>query len=110
MDVRHYRSPAGGDPVAKYLDRLSAKEAGRLTASLVAIEEADTLEGAAVDTRHIRERLWELKVGEHRVFFVLITGPTLILLHAYKKQGQKAPKQEIATALARMKEVLSHDP
>ena len=41
-----------------------------------------------------------------RVFYVMIDGPEMVLLHAYKKQSQKAPQSEIDTAEKRMKEVL----
>jgi phage-related protein len=40
------------------------------------------------------------------VFYVLVTGPELVLLHAYRKQSQKAPRGEIEIAMRRMKEVL----
>lgn len=40
---------------------------------------------------------------------VTVTGPMMVLLHAYKKKGQKAPVKEIETAIRRMKEVL-HEP
>jgi len=40
------------------------------------------------------------------VFYVVVSGPTMVLLHAYKKQGRKAPPREIAVAEQRMREVL----
>ena len=50
--------------------------------------------------------LWEIKVDAQRVFYVLIGGPTVVLLHAYRKQGQKAPRRELDVARERMKQVL----
>jgi phage-related protein len=44
--------------------------------------------------------------ASHRIFYVTVTGPMIVLLHAYKKKSQKAPVQEIETAVRRMKEVL----
>ncbi|GAN32688.1 phage-related protein [Candidatus Brocadia sinica JPN1] len=32
----------------------------------------------------------------------------MVLLHAYKKQSQKAPQHEIETALCRMKDILEN--
>ena len=46
-------------------------------------------------------------MGQQRVLFVLIAGPTMVLLHGYTKGSQRAPKREIETALVRMKDVLS---
>ncbi len=51
-------------------------------------------------------KLWELKVSRHRIFYVLVMGPEMVLLHAYKKQGRKAPRGEIDLAKTRLKEVL----
>ncbi len=104
--VRRYVTPAGADPVAKWLDALPAREAARVVAAPLAIEELGR-EGSGVATRPVRGRLWELKVGAQRVFFVLVGGPTMVLLHGYSKGSQRAPKHEIETALSRMKDVLA---
>ena len=104
MNVLRYRSAAGADPVGKYLDRLPAREAGEVADALVALEEEGLK--AQVNTRQVRGRLWELKVRDHRIFFVVISGPQLVLLHAYRKSGQKAPPREIDTAASRMEDIL----
>jgi phage-related protein len=106
--VRRYVTPAGADPVAKYLDDLAAREAARVVAATQAIEECG-LDESGVKTRQVRGRLWELKVGAQRVFFVLLAGPSMVLLHGYTKGRQRAPKREIETALARMKDVLGSE-
>ncbi|MBI5198373.1 MAG: type II toxin-antitoxin system RelE/ParE family toxin [Nitrospirae bacterium] len=59
--------------------------------------------------RQIRGKLWELRISRHRVFYVIIDAEMMVLLHAYKKQGQKAPAHELETALRRMKEVLEEE-
>lgn len=56
--------------------------------------------------RQIRGKLWELRISRTRIFYVVVVGDTMVLLHAYKKQGQKAPTREIETATRRMAEVL----
>jgi len=57
--------------------------------------------------RQIEGKLWEIKIGSHRVFYVMIDGEEMVLLHAYKKQQQKLPIKERETALRRLKELLS---
>ena len=58
---------------------------------------------------HFRQigKLWEIKVSAHRVFYVVIEENEMVLLHAYKKQGQKLPIKERDIAIRRMKELLS---
>jgi phage-related protein len=53
--------------------------------------------------------LWEFYIeagASHRIFYVVVNGPMIVLLHSYKKQNQKAPTREIKIAERRMKEVL----
>ena len=61
---------------------------------------------APVSMRQIRGNLWELRISRTRIFYVIIESYTMILLDAYKKQGQKAPDWEIETALRRMAEFI----
>jgi phage-related protein len=53
---------------------------------------------------HIEGPLWELRAGAGRLFCFMDTGERFILLHAYRKKSQKAPRREIDTALRRMRE------
>ena len=103
MEVYYYTS-GERQPVREYIDALPTDERGVVLATLLDIEERD-LAGTAV-TRHIEGKLWELKITRHHIFYVLIVGPVMVLLHAYKKQGQKAPPRELAVARKRMEEIL----
>lgn len=105
MIVRFYTTPSGASPVEKYLDKLGGVEAEKVLAAILDIA-TNGLQGTTVSLRQIDGKLWEMRVSKQRVFYVVIDGPQLILLHAYKKQGQKAPRHEIATATKRMNEVL----
>ena len=59
-----------------------------------------------VAKRQIQGKLWELRISKTRIFYVMIGSNTMILLHTYKKQSQKAPRHEIETALRRMRDML----
>jgi phage-related protein len=66
-----------------------------------------------VGFRQITSKLWEIKIttvgAGYRIFYVTLKKDILILLHAYKKQLQKAPKKEIAIAEKRLIEVLNNE-
>ncbi len=47
-----------------------------------------------------------MKLSTDRLFYIVLDGPEIIVLHGYKKQGQKAPRREIETAERRMRELL----
>ncbi|RKI73116.1 type II toxin-antitoxin system RelE/ParE family toxin [Corallococcus sp. AB049A] len=108
LKVSFYATPGGGSPVQKYLRALADHEAAPLYACLRDIE-VHGLKGTTASLRAIQGKLWELKVGRHRIFYVLITGPEMVLLHACKKQGQKARKEDLDLSKSRMKEVLEAD-
>ncbi len=65
------------------------------------------LKDSGVDARQIEGKLWELRIDATRIFYVVVSGPELVLLHACLKQGQMAPRREIETALERMWQFLN---
>jgi phage-related protein len=108
LAVVYYRSAAGNEPVREYLSDLADEELALIESALDDLR-ANGVDAANVTMRHIDGKLWELKLSAHRIFYVVIDGPTLVLLHAYRKQGQKAPRRELEVATKRMKEVLHNE-
>jgi phage-related protein len=108
VKVSFYVTPGGGNPVQRYLLALDDHEAAPLFATLKDLE-LHGLKNTTASLRVIEGKLWELKVGRHRIFYVLVLGPEMVLLHACKKQSQKARKEDLDLAKARMKEVLEAD-
>jgi phage-related protein len=102
MNVVYFKLTSGKEPVRQYIDSLPNDLAAQVLAALKDIEEHG-IDKALVTCRQIEGKLWEIKIAAQRVFYVLIQGPTVVLLHAYKKQGQKAPKKELSVAKKRMK-------
>lgn len=112
MKVKFYQKSSGKCPVAEFLGELSAEERARITGCLSNVERLG-FDSPRVDFRQIRGSLWEIKIkthrGGYRLFYVCLQGKNTVLLHAYKKQPQKAPKKEIETAERRMLEVIENE-
>ena len=89
-----------------YINSLAKPERARVLEALDQIERRG-LAAIRVQFRQIEGKLWEIKIGSHRVFYVMIDGEEMVLLHAYKKQQQKLLIKEREIALRRMKELLS---
>ena len=71
--------------------------------------EEDGFDGCSAVARQIEGKLWELKLSQNRYFYVLfalVGDEYLTILHGYKKQSQKAPRNEIEVARKRMKRQL----
>ena len=105
LTVTFYADASGHKPVADYLRALPAPERARLAEALWRIQ-AYGLSGSGVATRQLEGKLWEVKVSAQRAFYVLVTSEEMVVLHAYTKKSQRAPRSEIDLALRRMKEVL----
>jgi phage-related protein len=99
-------------PVVDFIDKLPSKDQARIVACLKSIEELG-FDCPRVEFRQITGKLWEIKIStagsRYRIFYVTIKRKLLVLLHAYKKQSQKAPKKELAIAEKRLMEVLNDE-
>jgi len=104
--VTLFREASGRSPVLEYIQSLAKPERARVLEGLEQVERRG-LDAVRVQFRQIEGKLWEVKIGSHRVFYVIIEKGEMVLLHAYKKQGQKLPVKERDIAIRRMKELLS---
>ena len=93
--------------VSNYIDKLPKEQSAIIYAVLEDIKQYG-LQAPLVSMRQIKGKLWEIKISQTRIFYVVIEGNKMVLLHVYKKQSQKAPQHEIETALSRMKDVIKN--
>jgi phage-related protein len=105
MHLRYYTTARGVRPVADYINRLSRADQAVVAAALVEIAERG-FAARGVTFQQIAGKLWEVRIGPHRVFYVLLRPEEMLLLHAYRKQSQKAPPRHLEIARRRMLEVL----
>lgn len=87
VKVRFFITAAGATPVLDYIDSLDARDAAPVLAAVRDLE-VNGLAGVGVVMRQLDGKLWELKVSQQRVRYVVLAGPEMVLLHAYKKQSQ----------------------
>lgn len=63
-------------------------------------------------SRHIKGKIRELRVdlarNRFRIFYFLYIGKTIVLLHAFKKDSQKTPMNELMKAEERLNEVIDY--
>jgi phage-related protein len=106
MRVTFFKTSSGRSPVLEFIQGLAKPERARLFEALDEVERHG-LDAVRVQFRQIEGKLWEIKVSTHRIFYVVIEREEMVLLHVYKKQGQKLPIKERDIATRRMKELLS---
>ena len=108
--IKYWRNPTGRAPVETYVDIIDSKEErAELLSVLKGIQENGT-NAIGVEFRQIEGKLWELKMrihrNQHRIFYVVLKGNEMVLLHGYLKKSQKAPLKEIQAAKQRLKTII----
>jgi len=107
MGVFTYHTSGGKDIILEYIDNLPKDESALAYAILDQLERYGFDALQYLDTRQVRNKLWEIKFRrQNRIFYVTVEGKNVYLLHACKKQKERAETFEIETAEKRMKEVV----
>jgi phage-related protein len=108
MRLAFYTTPSGRKPVIDYIKKQAKHERVGLIEALEMIE-IHGFEAPRMSFRQIMGKLWEIKIERklsHRIFYAAVVKGEIVLLHAYQKKSQKAPKKEIDLAHRRMKEII----
>ena len=111
--IEFYKTASGRVPVIDYVRELEKNSKHREIAQIWLYIGYLSEYGFAVNNhfpetiRKVQGDLYELRPGSNRVFFFHVVGNRIVLLHAYKKQSQKAPKKEIEKAEREMKDCIN---
>ena len=89
--------------ITNYIDKLSAKERLEIYDIRQEIRKHGMDAFEKIDTRQLRGKLWEIRVSQTRIMYVIVDTNGVAFLHICKKQKGKAEKQEIEKALERAK-------
>ena len=108
--VVSYIDPRRRTPVEEYLDRLPVKDRARVI-RVIELLETYGAELRMPHARHLRRKLWELRVDarptSYRVIFAALPGRQFVLLHMFAKKTDTTPSQEIENAERRMADYLA---
>ncbi len=112
MELKFYTTDSGRAPVDDFISGLDKQVRAKILSCLENVQKLG-LNSPMVEFRQIDGKLWEIKIktkgGGFRLFYVYLKTDLLVLLHAYKKQTQKAPTKEMEIATKRLKEVMSNE-
>lgn len=112
-EVVFYEDARGQRPVSDWLTDLDAKARARIVRTLGLLEKFGTQLGMP-HSRHLRGKLWELRIGvgrrDYRVIYAAFVLRQFILLHGFTKQTAKTPTRELETAERRFADYLSRHP
>ena len=103
MDIYDYTTRGGKNVITNYIDKLSAKERLEIYDIRQEIRKHGMDAFEKIDTRQLRGKLWEIRVSQTRIMYVIVDTNGVAFLQICKKQKGKAEKQEIEKALERAK-------
>lgn len=104
MITEFYKKESGESPVEDFIDTLEKSLQSKVVRSLERLEDcaANINEVAKLlNTRQIKGKLWELKIDNVRLFYV-IKNNEIHFLHGFIKKTIKTPNKEKNVALSRM--------
>jgi phage-related protein len=105
--LEFFETARGDRPVAEYLEGLPLEERAKMIRGLDRLAEFGTALTMPEVRRMKGSDLWELRIrgcNHHRVFYVVVIGRQILLLHAFAKRSQRTPKRELQTAETRLRE------
>ncbi len=101
IKVTYFETVRGDQPVRGYIDSLPDKERAKVKALIDYLSEKVVLNEPHAKKISGYPGLYELRPGNHRVFYCYHEG-RVVLLHAFRKKSDKTPQREIETACNRM--------
>lgn len=104
MEILDYCTEGGKNLIKEYLSNLPISERtyGYGIRHKIIKEGLKAFEG--LNTRQLNGKLWEIKLFDNRIMYVILDKDTVHFLHACKKQKGKAEKFELNKAINRAKE------
>ena len=103
--IIYYETIEGVEVVESEMKSFGPKIFARILRTVDMLEEFG-LELAGDYVKHVREKIWELRVSKYRVLYFAFAGKRFILLRAFMKTTDKTPRGEIKIAEERMEDYL----
>ncbi len=102
MRVAYFETERGDLPVRDYIESLPERERAKTKALIAHLAERTTLREPHAKKIVGYTGLYELRPGDHRIFYCYHEGMA-VLLHAFRKKSNKTPQREIDVAYHRMR-------
>lgn len=95
MDIYDYTTSGGKDLIMEYVDALPAETKTEILAIRQLITDKGTEAFSLLVTRQLYKKLWEIKISQERIMYVIKDQDSVYFLNICKKQKGKAEKQEL---------------
>jgi len=94
MTVHEWKTAGGKNEIAEYFKKLTEYEQAEYNSTKYAIETTGYSAFKGLNTRQLRGKLWEIKISQNRIMYVIADSENVYFLHACKKQKGKAEQKD----------------
>lgn len=103
MEIYDYATSGGKNLITEYIDSLPKNERLAIYDVRDKIREYGLFAFVNLNTRQLHGKLWEIKIFQTRIMYVIASSDIVFFLHICKKQKGKAEKVELDKAIKRAK-------
>lgn len=111
LNIYFYYKANNTSPIYQYYLELDIKIRRKILAYIALLIKNNGRLGMPY-TRHIEGKIWELRIdfnkNFHRIFYFILDGKKIILLHGFNKKTNKTPQKEINKAINHQKNYLKN--
>ena len=104
MDIYDYTTSGGKNLILDYIDKLPDALKTEVLDVRQLIREKGIEAFSLLTTRQLYKKLWEIKISQERIMYVIKDSDSVYFLNICKKQKGKAEKQELEKAKKRARE------
>ena len=101
MEIYDYTTSGGKNVIIDYIDKLPNAERLAIYDIREHIRKNGLVAFEDLNTRQLQGKLWEIKVSQTRIMYVVINSDGVAFLHICKKQKGKAELIDLRKAISR---------
>ena len=103
MNIYDYTTSGGKNLITEYIDSLPISERTEILAIRQLINDMGINAFSLLTTRQLYKKLWEIKISQERIMYIIQSQDAVYFLNICKKQKGKAEKMELEKAKKRAK-------
>lgn len=103
MEIYDYTTSGGKDVIMAYIDDLPPAERAEILSVRQLIFEKGLDAFSLLVTRPLYKKLWEIKISQERIMYIIRDNDSVYFLNICKKQKGKTEKDELEKAKKRAK-------
>jgi len=103
MNIYEWQTAGGKNVIEEYFNKATQYEQAEYKKTRETIIENNYSVFERLNTRQLQGKLWEIKISQNRIMYVIVDDENVYFIHACKKQKGRAEKHELNKALKRAK-------